>query len=402
MKPWIKMHKLRKFGIVLTIIMIAGFVIGIAYLVRIIFDYRISEALIAATIAAVSLFYEIRKSKKLNEAEFLIHLNSLFITNEDYKKVYNLLSQYDFDNEPDLEQEITNCEISNYLTLFETLYILLKRKVIDLSTLDDLFAYRFFLAVHNPYIQRKKLACSPQNFKNIFRLERMWLNYRKAHHEKENYFGPSYHLLARSDLEAYMSVFDDRTQKKIQKSLIVTPMPETYSIEPLDIHDFDQINDMQLKAVIEMDAIKKDVLRANDEAMIKSCLDTPHEGIKVMSEGQMIAFGILYDPSVEPNESLLKDIDVTKFQQFRTLKIEDTLQIKLVIVDPNHRKKHLQVHINKSLEKIAKQKGKKCLLTTVSPFNHASVVNTKKSGFNYVRSLSKYQGAIRMIYAKFI
>ena len=66
-------------------------------------------------------------------------------------------------------------------TLFETFYILLKRKVIDIKLLDDLFAYRFFLAVHNPYIQRKKLAISPKNFKNIFRLERIWLNYRKQH-----------------------------------------------------------------------------------------------------------------------------------------------------------------------------------------------------------------------------
>ena len=60
--------------------MIAGVVITIAWLVYKIFDYRINDSMIAAVIAAFSLIYEINKSKKLNEAEFLIHLNSLFIT----------------------------------------------------------------------------------------------------------------------------------------------------------------------------------------------------------------------------------------------------------------------------------------------------------------------------------
>jgi Kef-type K+ transport system membrane component KefB len=92
MKQKVEFKRVRRYGIILTIFLIAGIVILLTWLIYQIFDYRINDTMIAAIIAAISLIYEINKSKKLNEAEFLIHLNSLFITNEDYKQVYNLLS----------------------------------------------------------------------------------------------------------------------------------------------------------------------------------------------------------------------------------------------------------------------------------------------------------------------
>jgi len=402
MKPLLQMQKLRKIGIFLTVLLIAVFVISIAYLVRIIFDYKISEALIAAIIAGMSLLYEINKSKKLNEAEFLVHLNSLFITNDDYKKVYNLLSQYDFEHEPDLEDEITNCDISNYLTLFETLYILLKRKVIDIKTLDDLFAYRFFLAVHNPYIQRKKLCASPKNFKNIFRLERMWLNYRKKIESKDNYFGPSYHLIHRTSFDLYLKVFDDKEQKKIKKEISLPSLDNAYTVKKITVEDFDIVYQMQLDAVVDMEEIHPNTLRANSKDMIKKCLEDPHQAIAVVKEEKIIGFGMLFDPSQEDNESLLKDIDVIRDPRFKLVQASDVMHIKLVVVDKAYRGQHLQFHMNQYLESLARSAHKKVLLTTVSPFNHASVINTSKSGFNYVKSIHKYGGALRLIYAKFL
>lgn len=399
MKPLLFIKKLRKFGIFLTVIVIGVSVIVVAWAINKLTNYRISDAMIAAVIAALSLIYEINKSKKLNEAEFLIHLNSLFITNEDYKKVYNVLSNYPFEEEPDC-MDITNGDISNYLTLFETFYILLKRKVIDIKLLDDLFAYRFFLAVHNPYIQRKKLAISPKNFKNIYRLERIWLKYRKEHTPNENYFSESYHLINRSDFKKYLAVFTPREQKKIIKTHTIPPLKKKsdYTFETLNESHFDSVDALQKEAVVQANKIHKGMLRANSKEMIQSCLKTPHVTKGIMHQGKLIGYGILYDPQNVEEEKLFPELPYMK--ELEHIKDGDIMHVKLIVIDSKHKGHHLQVHVTRELEKKARDMGKKLLLTTVSPYNIPSVKNTVKAGFTYAKTLTKYDGAIRLIYFK--
>lgn len=405
MKQLLQLKKLRRIGILFTIFLIAIIVIVGAWLVNKLFDYKINDAMIAATIAVVSLIYEINKSKKLNEAEFLIHLNSLFITNPDYKTVYNLLSEYDMEIESDYQNEISNCDISNYLTLFETLYILLRRKVVDMKLLDDLFAYRFFLAVHNPYMQRKKLAISPKNFKNIFRLERIWLNYRRKNDIKENYFSESYHLLYRTDFKKYLEVFSEKEQWKIKRELTIPRLDSSKGYEFVELNDISYFNDidkLQKHAVLESNKIKPGILRANSKEMLKSCLLDPHVTIGIKQNDEIIGFGILYNPNIDENESIKKELDMSIEKEIDMIEDKDIRHIKLVVISEGHRGNHLQYHMNKHLEKIAKEQGAKLLFTTVSPFNVASVKNTFKAGFNYKKTVIKYEGAVRLIYSKLI
>ena len=70
MKPKVEFKRVRRYGILLTIFVIAGVVILLTWVVYKIFDYRINDSMIAVIIAAISLIYEINKSKKLNEADF--------------------------------------------------------------------------------------------------------------------------------------------------------------------------------------------------------------------------------------------------------------------------------------------------------------------------------------------
>ena len=134
-------------------------------------------SLVSAVIGVVLLAIEISQSRKITEADFLSDLNSSFVTNEDYKKAYTLFENYDFENCPDIDME--NIHISNYLTFFETFQLLIEHGTLSMRVLNDLFGYRFFLAVHNPYVQRRKLVKSPENFVNLYRLEREWVRYRR-------------------------------------------------------------------------------------------------------------------------------------------------------------------------------------------------------------------------------
>ena len=126
---------------------------------------------------------QLRGSKEIARATFIMELNQNYVENTDYMKVYNALQKrfdaIQADEEiPDTGKDIDKGMISNYLTFFETLYILKNRKVISFDIIDDLFAYRFFLAVHSNLFQISKLKAQPENFKNIFKLEKEWLDYR--------------------------------------------------------------------------------------------------------------------------------------------------------------------------------------------------------------------------------
>ncbi|MBP5082645.1 MAG: hypothetical protein J6104_00200, partial [Methanomicrobium sp.] len=59
--------------------------------------------------------------------------------------------------------------IGIYLIFFETLYYFYKRDLIKIDDINDLFAQRFFIAVHNPDVQ-KYLIKNCIFYKNVFKL----------------------------------------------------------------------------------------------------------------------------------------------------------------------------------------------------------------------------------------
>ena len=128
---------------------------------------------VIAVVSAVLIIVELSDSRKLQRAEFVLNLNQAFIENESYASLYTKLES----SEQNIN--IDRIEVSNYLTFFESIYLLLQEKVIDMRVLDDLFAYRFFLAVHNKKVQDIKLVHTPYNFRNIYYLEDIWMKYRE-------------------------------------------------------------------------------------------------------------------------------------------------------------------------------------------------------------------------------
>lgn len=123
-------------------------------------------------LSAVLIVIQLRDSRKAQEGEFIMNLNMSFVQNENYSRAYTEFEKGD-------EAKISRVEISNYLTFFEAIYLLLIDGVISIKILDDLFAYRFFLAVHNTMVQKIKLVDNPGNFRNIYRLEKKWIDYRR-------------------------------------------------------------------------------------------------------------------------------------------------------------------------------------------------------------------------------
>jgi hypothetical protein len=175
----IKLRKKPNLGIILFIILAAMTLV--IFFIDSEGKVKLTEifALSTAVSGIISFLIEMIRGKKLAEAEFIVNLNQIFTSNEQYRNAYTWFENYDFESNPDLDC-LSNADISNYLTFFETFYLLIERNIIDIAMIDNLFGYRFFLAVHNPCVQERKLVRAPDNFHNIYKLEKKWIEYRRS------------------------------------------------------------------------------------------------------------------------------------------------------------------------------------------------------------------------------
>ena len=77
-------------------------------------------------------------------------------------------------------QSWTNLQsVINYLVYHEALSALVFRKVVSIKHIDDLFMYRFYLAMNNKEIQEKELCHEYQYYKGCYKLYKKWTEYRK-------------------------------------------------------------------------------------------------------------------------------------------------------------------------------------------------------------------------------
>lgn len=186
----------------LIIVIVVALVVTILSLVKKIVAY--DESAISIAISAfetagllgslIIATQQLADSKEIARADFLVELNRAFTENEGNIQLYTALQEcLDCDcthsgtctEEGKCELKFPKVIVSNYLTFFETVYLLILNGVISFDMIDDLFAYRFFIAVHSKFVQQAKLAPQPENFKNIFCLEYEWLQYREKKNDSE-------------------------------------------------------------------------------------------------------------------------------------------------------------------------------------------------------------------------
>lgn len=188
--------KAKKSSVVIIILaLLVSIIIVISYIIKV---YPLDAQIILVIVSCIEAggvvsslilaIYQLTDSKEIAKATFITELNRSFVENKLYVKLYDAF-QHCYDGTCKYSHCCTgNCKlkypksyVSNYLTFFETIYLLTQDNVISFDMIDDLFSYRFFLAVHHKFVQQTKLQVQPQNFRNIFILEKQWFEYRKKH-----------------------------------------------------------------------------------------------------------------------------------------------------------------------------------------------------------------------------
>ena len=148
------------------------------------------DAIDIIALASMALvFTELRQNKKINEAQLIKDINSEFINNLQLSRVEQKLEMY-YDQYKhakttdereklhlDLCMDIGSDErqnLVNYLVHLEAVASLVNNEAIRLDSVNDLIAYRFFIAVNNRDVQTYELLPFKDYYRGCYILYKRW------------------------------------------------------------------------------------------------------------------------------------------------------------------------------------------------------------------------------------
>ena len=148
-------------------------------------------SIITAVVGVVTIYMiykELLVNADIANAEFLLKLDSEFFNNEEIRNLYKKLDMSynecfaSRNYSKNYFSEKDRMALDHYLCYFNLLANLLERNVsiVNMNQINEIFAYRFFIAVHNPEFQNIEFVKNRRSYMNIFRLYDRWLNYRHS------------------------------------------------------------------------------------------------------------------------------------------------------------------------------------------------------------------------------
>lgn len=161
-----------------------------------------------AIISAIAFWLQFKKTERLNESSYVMNLNNQFINNKNMTKIehelelyYNQYTEYKKYQKidpsssgiteqvkglrlgVDLSRTSDDCQkLIDYLVYLESMAVMVENGVIRIKDVDDLFSYRFFLAINNPVVQEQELLPFADFYRGTYVLSQRWI---KDHRKKK-------------------------------------------------------------------------------------------------------------------------------------------------------------------------------------------------------------------------
>lgn len=318
---------------------------------------------IGTFVGVILVLIELKEAKDVSEGSFVSSLSENFNGNEGIQRIYRKLEL----KEPITEED--TIDIVAYLTYFETIYVLLKKKAIDISLIDDLFAYRFRLALNNNDIRRISLLRHDYAYVNIYRLEDKWRKYKNVPSILET-FNPNTRIVKRGNV-----------MKKEDLKFRLANIEDSKEIHGLMNEVFEGLSDKSLYVCDELE-------------YVENMLSGGGFGVVVCNKDGKIIASFIFRYPMDSDDNLGRDIDLAEEELTKVVHMESA------VVHPNYRGKDLQLKMLKYAETLIDQRKYKYFIATVSPENPASYRSFEKNGYRFVLTKEKYDGLTRRIYLK--
>ncbi len=142
--------------------------------------------LFVAIIATIAILYQLRQTKNsedrlkdIEEAKFILQYNQAFIENQRICEIEALIEkQMEEKIKTPIITEENRQDFINYLVYLEGLSTTIDRGILKIKNMDNLFAYRFFLAMNNKELQEDQICKYPDYFRGSIKLYNTWSDYR--------------------------------------------------------------------------------------------------------------------------------------------------------------------------------------------------------------------------------
>lgn len=143
---------------------------------------------VTAAVAAVVIIFQLKqeqviqkRQQKTEEAQFILEYNRSFIENHEMCMIENYLEQkITGDVSKEIESLHKNRQaLINYLVYLSGIASCVHGENLEIEYIDDLFAYRFFLAMNNPEVQELELVSYAQFYRGCYQLYEKWIRFRR-------------------------------------------------------------------------------------------------------------------------------------------------------------------------------------------------------------------------------
>ena len=346
-------------------------------------------SLAVTLIGTIFIAVELKNGQDVTCSEMLINLNNYFHDSDRLMKVYQVLedSEIEGDYSDERWKDVSSVEVAQYCTFFENLYMLYRHHIANIEDLDDLFGYRFFLFMNNPYIQEHYLLPTSSSYVQLFELCQIWTGHRKSESKDKTTWTrsiPCSQYMISEDFMNRKLYLHDRGYKGNKKELYsFETKGEEFQIKTLT---FDHMSDvLNLQDIVMENMPDKSLLFPLSRAELMESLQIDHVSGAYNKDGSLIAYCVLV--ANRPGErNLAVDFGA---------KPEESITFDIVAVDPQWRGYSLQQRfIDWSLE-VANDSGAKYIHATVNPENNHSAQNFIKRGFAVKKTATKYGGLTR-------
>lgn len=346
-------------------------------------------SLAATLVGTIFIAIELKNGSEVTCSEMLINLNNYFHDSDRLMKVYEVLENAEIDGDYSYERwkNVSSVEVAQYCTFFENLYLLYRHHIASIDDLDDLFGYRFFLFMNNPYIQENYILPTSSSYVQVFELYKIWIKYR----EKENSGTkgwqrhiPSHRFMFPDKyLQNKLYLFDYGTS---EYNKVISDLPDGFTMKRLGFDSLSAVENLQRKVVDGMEN-KNLFYPLSREELIESMQLDYISGI-FSPEGRLAAFSVIVsnrdgERSLAIGRSpsiLLKCSPSTPWQWIMNI-VARGFQ---------------RTFIGWSIE-LAKSLSVKYIVATVDPQNTPSERNFLAQGFHIAETKTKYIGLTRDI-----
>lgn len=347
-------------------------------------------SLAVTLIGTMFIAIELKNSQNVTCSDMLIDLNNYFHESDRLMKVYEALEENDMHPESTEEiwRDVRGVEVAQYCTFFENLYLLYRHHIAEIEDLDDLFGYRFFLFMNNPYIQERYILPTSSSYVQIFELYTAWIGYRERINSETQGGGrriPGYeNRFSKGYLKNKIYMHDISGDKPCIYGSFENK-GKTFVCRRLRFEDMSDIMQLQKKVVDTLPDKSLFYALKRDELLESMHLDLL-EGV-FTQQGQLVAVALIVSPRAG-DRNLASSTGDTQ---------SATLTFDVVLVDPEWRgygfHKFFLDRVISSMETVGAVK----ILATVSPDNRHSLDNFLARGFRIVDTQVKYGGLKRHI-----